>query len=320
MIRTAESSLTLLGSSIDSNIQDAYSFVRNCQANSFILNYLSSQGSQSARITASTYLKGSYNSYDGRYYIKRIFIASYKNRDFIQALASTNNQPFHSADDIRDLYFFDSYYSSPSYSYSEGILTTDGGSQYLPIIRPLYSQYNSDELGFIYIEMSPNVVTIPLKTAGTYQNNDFYLTLEDHSYVYSNYTLTDANPSYEITGDLSSIASFSDTIVKEISNANGKFVSISVPLAAEHCYITQLITVNTFYGQLASIIFVIVACAVITGIILHTIFNHMINHPVQELQVRMKHISREISSATPRSSGSMSSATSAEASTISPKM
>ena len=139
--------------------------------------------------------------------------------------------------------------------------------------------------------MSPNVVTIPLKTAGTYQNNDFYLTLEDHSYVYSNYTLTDANPSYEITGDLSSIASFSDTIVKEISNANGKFVSISVPLAAEHCYITQLITVNTFYGQLASIIFVIVACAVITGIILHTIFNHMINHPVQELQVRMKHIS-----------------------------
>ena len=53
MIRTAESSLTLLGSSIDSNIQDAYSFVRNCQANSFILNYLSSQGSQSARITAS---------------------------------------------------------------------------------------------------------------------------------------------------------------------------------------------------------------------------------------------------------------------------
>ena len=103
--------------------------------------------------------------------------------------------------------------------------------------------------------------------------------------------LTDANPSYEITGDLSSIASFSDTIVKEISNANGKFVSISVPLAAEHCYITQLITVNTFYGQLASIIFVIVACAVITGIILHTIFNHMINHPVQELQVRMKHIS-----------------------------
>ena len=54
MIRTAESSLTLLGSSIDSNIQDAYSFVRNCQANSFILNYLSSQGSQSARITANT--------------------------------------------------------------------------------------------------------------------------------------------------------------------------------------------------------------------------------------------------------------------------
>ena len=173
-------------------------------------------------------------------------------------------------------------------------VTTDGGSQYLPIIRPLYSQYNSDELGFIYIEMSPNVVTIPLKTAGTYQNNDFYLTLEDHSYVYSNYTLTDATPSYEITGDLSSIASFSDTIVKEISNANGKFVSISVPLAAEHCYITQLITVNTFYGQLASIIFVIVACAVITGIILHTIFNHMINHPVQELQVRMKHISEGI--------------------------
>lgn len=74
MIRTAESSLTLLGSSIDSNIQDAYSFVRNCQANSFILNYLSSQGSQSARITASTYLKGSYNSYDGRYYIKRILL------------------------------------------------------------------------------------------------------------------------------------------------------------------------------------------------------------------------------------------------------
>lgn len=226
MIRTAESSLTLLGLLLTATSRCLF-FRPQLSATLLILNYLSSQGSQSARITASTYLKGSYNSYDGRYYIKRIFIASYKNRDFIQALASTNNQPFHSADDIRDLYFFDSYYSSPSYSYSEGILTTDGGSQYLPIIRPLYSQYNSDELGFIYIEMSPNVVTIPLKTAGTYQNNDFYLTLEDHSYVYSNYTLTDANPSYEITGDLSSIASFSDTIVKEISNANGKFVSIS---------------------------------------------------------------------------------------------
>ena len=93
MIRTAESSLTLLGSSIDSNIQDAYSFVRNCQANSFILNYLSSQGSQSARITASTYLKGSYNSYDGRYYIKRIFIASYKNRDLSRLLLPPTTSP-----------------------------------------------------------------------------------------------------------------------------------------------------------------------------------------------------------------------------------
>lgn len=117
-----------------------------------------------------------------------------------------HNQPFHSATISGISHFFDSYYSSPSYSYSEGILTTDGGSQYLPIIRPLYSQYNSDELGFIYIwKCRRTSITIPLKTAGTYQNNDFYLTLEDHSYVYSNYTLTDANPSYEITGDLSSL-------------------------------------------------------------------------------------------------------------------
>lgn len=227
MIRTAESSLTLLGSSIDSNIQDAYSFVRNCQANSFILNYLSSQGSQSARITASTYLKGSYNSTMAATISSAFLLPPTRTGILSRLLLPPTTSPSTRQMISRDLYFFDSYYSSPSYSYSEGILTTDGGSQYLPIIRPLYSQYNSDELGFIYIEMSPNVVTIPLKTAGTYQNNDFYLTLEDHSYVYSNYTLTDANPSYEITGDLSSIASFSDTIVKEISNANGKFVSIS---------------------------------------------------------------------------------------------
>ena len=173
MIRTAESSLTLLGSSIDSNIQDAYSFVRNCQANSFILNYLSSQGSPECAYHRLYLSEGKLQQLRWPLLYQAHFYCLLQEPDFIQALASTNNQPFHSADDIRDLYFFDSYYSSPSYSYSEGILTTDGGSQYLPIIRPLYSQYNSDELGFIYIEMSPNVVTIPLKTAGTYQNNDF---------------------------------------------------------------------------------------------------------------------------------------------------
>lgn len=291
MIRTAESSLTLLSSSIDSNIQDAYSFVRSCQASTSIQNYLQSSETPTSKIAASTYLKDSYNSYNGRYYIKRIFIASYSRNDFLQVAASTYNQAFQSADAVMALPFFNDYYVNRAYSYTEGILTASNGSQYLPIVRPIYSMYNTDELGFIYMEMSPNVVTMPLKTVSTYNNGNFYLSLNGHDYSYKNYVLEPCEPDFNITKDISSIAASSDTLVNEIKSISGDFVAISVPLSAENCYITQLITVNTFYQQLFSIIMIIISFALATGIILHSILNRMINVPVHELQIRMKSIS-----------------------------
>lgn len=290
MIHTAESSLTLLSSSIDSNIQDAYSFVRSCQASTSIQNYLQSSETPTSKFTASTYLNDSYNSYNGRYYIKRIFIASYSRNDFLQVAASAYNQAFQSADAVMALPFFNDYYVNRTYSYTEGILTASNGSQYLPIVRPIYSMYNTDELGFIYMEMSPNVVTMPLKTVSTY-NGNFYLSLNGHDYSYKNYVLEPCEPDFNITKDISSIAASSDTLVNEIKSISGDFVAISVPLSAENCYITQLITVNTFYQQLFSIIMIIISFALATGIILHSILNHMINVPVHELHIRMKSIS-----------------------------
>ena len=301
MIRTAESSLTLVGSSIDDNMQDAYSFIRNCQANSTILEFLQTPEDKAAKINASSSLWDNYNGYDGRYYIRRIAVASYNQNSFIQVIASNYaTLRFQSIEDIMQQPFFNDYYHSHTYSYSQGFLTTGSGSQYLPLVRPLYNQFNSDELGFIYMEISPNVFTIPLKTSGAFNNNNFFLTLDKHNYVYTDFTLKEQNLSFEITADLSGIASSKDTIVNEMRDSSGKYVSISVPLAAKDCYITQLITVSTFYQQLFSIIAIIFGFSLLTGLILHGIFDHMINVPVHKLQDRMKSIaegnfSRDIS-------------------------
>lgn len=291
MIHQTESSLTLLGASIDSNIQDAYSFIRSCQSSSAVMHYLQSSETPAFRIDAYTYLKDSYNSYNGRYYIKRVFIASYGRDDFIQVGDSTGTHLIRSVEDVENQYFFDDYYAADTYLYTEGILKAGTGRQYLPVVRPLYSTYSSEELGFIYMEISPNVVTIPLKTAGAYGSEDFFLTLGDHHYQYRNYSLTDCELSCTVTGDLSDTASYSGTIINEIRNDNGSYISVSVPLAAKGCYITQLMTIGSFYEQLLATIAVILLCSIVTGFLLHAIFNRMINVPVFELQKRMNCIS-----------------------------
>lgn len=291
MIHQTESSLTLLAASIDGNIQDAYSFIRSCRTSSSVMNYLQSSETRTSRITAYNYLKDSYNSYDGRYYIKRVFIASYGRDDFVQVGDSTGTHLFQSAADVQNQYFFDDYYAASTYLYTEGILKTSTGRQYLPVVRPLYSTYSSDELGFIYMEISPNVVTMPLKTAGTYGNEDFFLTLGEHHYQYRNYTLSDCDLSCTVTGDLSDAASYPGTWINEIRNDRGTYIAISVPLASKDCYITQLMTAGSFYEQLLTTILIILLCSVVTGFILHAILNRMVNVPVYELQKRMKCIS-----------------------------
>ena len=291
MIHQTEASLTLLAASIDSNIADAYSFIRSCRTSSSVMNYLQSSETRTSRIAAYNYLKDSYNSYNGRYYIKRVFIASYGRNDFVQVGDSTGTHLFQSADDVESQYFFDDYYAANTYLYTEGILKTATGRQYLPVVRPLYSTYSSDELGFIYMEISPNVVTIPLKTAGTYGNEDYFLTLGKHHYQYRNYLLTDCDLSCTVTGDLSDTASYPGTMINEIRNERGTYISVSVPLAAKDCYITQLMTAGSFYEQLLTTITIILLCSVVTGILLHSILNRMVNVPVFELQKRMKRIS-----------------------------
>lgn len=298
LIQSTETSLRLLSESMDSSINDVYRLVRYCQTDSSIANYIEHNPNPGSVLSVATYdsfaeecsRNGAYN------YMPRIAVVSQAH--YLQVVATTYSSTADLAVQIPLLPYYEELLTADDYDFSTGIISDPfhrAGRKVLPIIRPITYQYNNKQAGYLFIEVSTDLFTVPLKDYSCPDDSYLYLTIADHTYIYEDNGLREFTPEYSLSQDMSNYSLTGDTQISRIhSQTKGEQILVTTPLDMPDCYLSQSISHAERTNQ--AILFLgILTCILIgilsIGVILMLLMNRMITVPVSHLQSRMKRIS-----------------------------
>ena len=224
-------------------------------------------------------------------------IAVVSQEHYLQVVATTYSSTADLAEQIPLLPYYEELLTADDYDFSTGIIADPfhrAGRKVLPILRPITYQYNSKQAGYLFIEVSTDLFTTPLKDYSCPEDSYLYLTIAGHSYIYEDNELREYEPEYNLKEDMSSHSLTGDTQISRIhSQAKGEQILVTTPLNMPDCYLSQSISHAEQTNQ--AVLFIgILACILIgilsIGIVLMLLMNRMITVPVSHLQSRMKRI------------------------------
>ena len=90
---------------------------------------------------------------------------------------------------IPELPYYEELLTADDYDFSPGIVSDPfhrAGRKVLPVIRPITYQYNNRQAGYLFIEISADLFTIPLKDYSCPSDSFLYLSIAGHTYIYEN--------------------------------------------------------------------------------------------------------------------------------------
>jgi len=201
LMQSTETSLRLLSDSMNESINDVYRLARFCQTNSDIATYIERNPTPSSVLSVATYdrLNEEYNSNPSNAFIPRIAVISHEN--FLQIVNSTYSSTANLAEEIPKQSFFEDLLNAPQYDFSTGFIADPfhrKGRMVLPVIRPITYQYYAKQAGYLFMEVSSDLFTIPLKRYNIAEDSSIYLTLGEHTYTYEANTLIEIEENYEL--------------------------------------------------------------------------------------------------------------------------
>ena len=107
---------------------------------------------------------------------------------FIQVVLISHSSMADVFDVVDNLDYFDAALSSNDYYFDMGFVydpfRITSKLDILPLIRPIYSLYDSNVTGWVFISISPNLFSDAINTYYHSSENDIYLTLANNTYVY----------------------------------------------------------------------------------------------------------------------------------------
>ena len=301
-IHSAETNLQFMRNEIDSNLDSVMELALWSRTNTAVINYISSdpEGSTFNALTreAGDRLSEEYLGNSANPYISRIIITNSGNTKYLQRYLQT----YYSVDlsvieRIKGLPYFDELISAPDYTFSIGVqedpFTRSTPEKMLPVIRPIESAYSSDQIGFLYIQISFDMFTDPLTRFSAQEDTPVYLTIANESYLItddriariSQAPLTDPLDYADVVG--------SDTIVQDVREGVRPGLYVSTPLEADGCWLSLPIktadTGNAVNGFL-SILFIILLFVTVIGLLLMRLLNCSVTEPVTLLKQQLSSI------------------------------
>ncbi len=297
LIHSTESSLTLLADSINKSINDIYRMARYCQTNSNIATYIENNPNPGSVLSVATYdtLAEEYNLNSSSNYMPRLAIVTEEN--FLQVVNPTYSSTNDLAKEIPLLDFYETLLNAKGYDFSTGFIADPfhrKGRMVLPIIRPITYQYNANQAGYLFIEVSADLFTDALMRYGVPEDSMVFFSIDEHNYVYEDEILTEIERNYKTLADLTDSSLASTTTVTKIQTSKGKTqVIVTTPLDMANCYISQSISYAETINQQPFFVNLLIPTlmGIITiGALLMFIMNRMITVPVSQLRSKMQKI------------------------------
>lgn len=298
LISSTETNLKMLGDSINENIQDVYRMARFCQGNSDIAEYIKASPDPGTLLSVSTYdrLYEEYQNNASNGYIPRVVIATDDN--YLQACQASYSTSVNLSDKIPELPYFSSMLSADDYEFSQGMiddpfLRGKTGKKVIPLIRPISYRFRSNRGGYLFMEISADMITSKLSAYYREAGSELYLGMADHLYRFDDNTLSEIHPRYRILKDMSDV-SVSGSKVYRIDTADGERTVIAYPLLMNGCYLAQTVSAQESDRQV--VLFRIILVAILIGIlaiglVMVKMMNDLIHKPLSKIRTKIGRIS-----------------------------
>ncbi len=278
--QAALTNIHVLGDSLDSEIHSVITFTNWICLDSTLGNYLQNikrvdsadvQAGRKLSLSSWNHLNNEFNIIGVRNNVERVIVSTSDGDFFLQSTSNGDVPNAVSAPmTVMDSYFFEDLITSPSYNWIGPVENPFGkgiSPDIIPVVRPIYSSSSSMLLGFVYLDISKQVVTDALKNYVLSEDDAIYLTFsEGCSFRYDN-----------------------DDLVKE--KLPEGIISYKLPdtgwtisyLPSQNAYSTRLRS----YFMLIVLIFGVIVCA---GLLLSFILQRTITKPVNRLIDRLSRI------------------------------
>lgn len=316
-IQSAEYNLQLISSSVGAAMDNIIYFNNWCCSSQDISQYLEdfrdqsrmpSISSQDAalRITAlNTYdrLKEEYYNTHSSDYISWVLISPANRRNYL-LISDTSAMSSNAADRVYQSSFFQSLYEAPSLSWS-GLEEEQDGSRRLviPMVRPIYNQYNSRILGWSYLSVSSSLISDCLKTFPLNEDSSLFVTLGGKSYQYKDNTFVETAMGFSLLAQEENSAFNSDTQVARIRLEDGsRRTMITCPISQPGWSISQILSENDGQAQRQVYMMIIagIFCVILAmGLWLYYLLNRTVNQPAKQILGKLNAVAQGDFSADP---------------------
>lgn len=292
LIESTTANLHLTMNSLSSNMGPLINFSDSFSNKPLLATYLSSNHSPDSSLDSSTtystwvQLKEDYLSNASSHYLNRVVIGN-SSSDYLHVSSVASFNAFNLVETITHLPYFDTLYSSKDLIWT-GIVSDpfsdDSNDQIIPIIRPIYSPYNTNKIGWCYLSVSTNLLTHTLSKETVPSDSKLLLTINHHTYDL-------LSESFEEVKNISSDTHTREkgnaiiTTSKDAFNRTQTYITISSS-NLKGWHLTQSLSHVEFKKQQSVYILLMlfIGCAIVAvGILLTFCLDYFINQPLNKV-------------------------------------
>lgn len=301
LIQSTEINLQFTADSIESNMNNIYSFVKLLQNNNDVKLFAMNEGNDvRARNNAYVNMNEQYMNNSSRNYMMRIVVVNHLGQ-MIQIVPSS----YSSISDIpgiaKELPYFEGSIESYGTDFSMGIVEDPFKDIYpktmLPIITPIQHIYNSSQTGYIFLQVDTSLFARAAAKHNLSSDSEMYLSISEHTYALSENEIVETENILNSSDQkiIEDRLLYSDTKAVISKNAKGEdTIYVTRPLAIKGWYLTQSISKAEMFGQrqiFYSIILLLLLFLGCVSLILPFYLNRLVNVPVRGLLSRLEKVS-----------------------------
>lgn len=308
-IQSAEFNMQVISNNVSADMDHIFSFVDWCSSNTEINHFLrvfqnqekmptiSSEDFSLRTVALNTYsrLKEQYNDTpSSEKYMSRVLISPENRKVYLQLSDTSATNTSSAADIVYADEHFQRLLNAPEYLWNglhpDPLLESDS-PKFLPIVRPIYNQYNADRIGWLYLTIPERLLTDYIHTLPLEEDSALYVTIGEHTYRYNCGQLTECDFSFQFLKDVSSQTFHKSNHAAQVQFPDGsRRYTVSCPLGNQGWTITQVLSDQSYLAQrdvYNIIIAGIVVVILISGGLLYLVLSHLINRPVALLQSKI---------------------------------
>lgn len=313
MIRSSEFNLQSIADNTSADLNNILAFVKWCCSSSDVAEYMdtihgqgtlgqiSSKNPRVAQMAFDTYdrIWEEYTLHNQSNYIRRLILSSDNPLTYMQMFYSSVPDRTDAASLIASQDFFIPLYEASSFQWNglvQNPFNKISKDYIIPVVRPIYSGESSQTIGWLYVEVSSELITNRLKAHPLESDSLLYLTIGEKNYLCKNGELTESPFEFQWISDLTdSTISSNSKAMEAILPELGERTVLTCSLGIPDFHLTEVLSVRRDRAQqtlytcmIAGILF----AALSFGIILMYFLNRTIVKPVHQLRQNMDSISR----------------------------